>query len=44
MNLSRKQRQTPRTDLQLPKERGWGRKGLGGWDEQMDANCYIQNG
>ena len=26
--------QTKRTDLWLPRERGWGREGLGVWDQQ----------
>ena len=44
MNLSTKQGQAQRTGLQVPQERVCGRKGLGGWDEQMEANYYIQNG
>ena len=35
-----KQRQTQRTDLQSPRERGWGRKWLRGWDEQMQTIIY----
>ena len=35
-----KNRQTQRTDLQLPRERGWGRKGLGDRDEQMQTIIY----
>ena len=29
--------QTQRTDLQLPKKGGWGRKGVGVWGEQMQT-------
>ena len=39
MNLSMRQKQTQRTDLWLPSGGGgWGRDGLGVWDQQMQTS------
>ena len=42
MNLSRKQKQTDRENrLEVAKsEEGWGRDGLGVWDQQMQTVIY----
>ena len=32
--------QTWRTDLCLPRGRGWGKEGLGVWDQQMQTIIY----
>ena len=40
VNLSTKEKQTQRTDLELPRWGVQGRDGLGVWDEQMQTIIY----
>lgn len=43
MNLSTKQTQTQKTDLWLPREKGWWRNESGDWDAQMQAVTYSMD-
>ena len=42
MNLFIKQKQTDgqKTNLRLPKGKGWGRDNLGVWDQQIQTTIY----